>query len=66
MSERECEFYLRALYLSRVSEANEWELFENNVKHNEEKEMGLNAKICEEKNNEEDYTESGNRLRLQY
>ena len=34
------------------------ELFENNVKHNEEKDVGLNAKIWEEKKNEEDYNES--------
>ena len=36
-------------------EGNEEELFENHVKHNEEKVMGLNAKVFEEKNNEKDY-----------
>ncbi|RMX38781.1 hypothetical protein pdam_00022103 [Pocillopora damicornis] len=36
-------------------EGKEEELFENHVKHNEEKEMGLNKKVLEEKNDEEDY-----------
>ena len=33
-------------------------MFENHVKHNEEKVMGLNAKVFEEKNNEKDYGKS--------
>ena len=33
-------------------------MFENHVKLNEEAEMGLNAKVFEEKNNEEDYNHS--------
>ena len=36
-------------------EEKEEELFENYVKHNKEKEMGLNTKVLEEKNDEEDY-----------
>ena len=36
-------------------EGKEEETFENHVKHNEEKEMGLNAKVFEEKNNKVDY-----------
>ena len=36
-------------------EGKEEELFENHVKHNKEKEMGLNKKVLEEKNDEEDY-----------
>ena len=36
-------------------EEKEEELFENHVKYNEEKEMGLNTKVLEEKNDEEDY-----------
>ena len=36
-------------------EGKEEESFENHVKHNEGKEMGLNAKVFVEKNNEEDY-----------
>ena len=36
-------------------EEKEEELFENHVKHNEEKEMRLNTKVLEEKNDEEDY-----------
>ena len=39
-------------------EGKEEELFENHVKLNEEKEMGLNAKVFVEKNNEEDYNHS--------
>ena len=33
-------------------------MFENNVKHIEEKEMGLNAEVFEDNNNEEDYNRS--------
>ena len=39
-------------------EGNEEELFENHVKHNEEKVKGLNEKVFEEKNNEKDYGKS--------
>ena len=34
------------------------ELFENHVKLNEGKEIGLNTNVFEEKNNEEDYNHS--------
>ena len=33
-------------------------MFGNHVKHNEEKEMGLNAKVFEKKNSKEDYNHS--------
>ena len=39
-------------------EGKEEELFGNHVIHIKEKEMGLNAKVFEEKNNKEDYIQS--------
>lgn len=39
-------------------EGKEEELFENHVKHNEEKGEGLNAKVCEEYNKDEDCNQS--------
>ena len=38
-------------------EGKEEELFENHVKHNEEKDAGLNAKVFKEKNMKEDYNQ---------
>ena len=44
--------------VERDVEGKEREEFENHVKHNEEKEMGLNAKVFELKINEDNYNQS--------
>ena len=44
--------------VEKDAEGKEEESFENHVKCNEEKETGLNAKVFEEKNIEEDYNHS--------